>query len=123
MPLKLIPAIDGVSPFVNSGLPYANSPGTGPFTDSGSGCNSGTGPGLGPNGIAATSLPTDETVQVVPSTIPVPQVDAETSGIRSGLASPGGIPTNTVMGVATAGTGKDQVQQNATTIPSEPNQG
>ena len=122
MALKLIPAVDGPSPNVNSGRPYANDPNTGPFTDSGEG-TSGTGPGLGPNGIAATSLPTDETVQVVPSTIPVPQVDAETSGIRSGLASPGGIPTNTVMGVATAGTGKDQVQQNATTIPSEPNQG
>jgi hypothetical protein len=116
---QIVLAIDGPSPNVGSGL----TPPYGIPTNTNDAVNTeGTGTSLGANGITNTTM-ADQTVQVVPSTIPVPQVDAETSGIRSGLASPGGIPTNTVLGVATAGTGKDQVQQNATTIPSEPNQG
>jgi hypothetical protein len=117
---KIILAIDGPSPNVGSGLlpPY------GKATDTLDGIETeGTGLGLPAGGIAATSLPTDETVQVIPSTIPVPQVNQEVPGISSGVVAPGGIPTSTVLGVGVAGTGKDQTQQNATTIPAEPSQG
>jgi hypothetical protein len=60
----------------------------------------------------------DQTVQPVAATVPVPQLNQEAAGVASGVIVPGGIPTNTVMGVSTAGTGVDQVQQNKTTIPN-----
>jgi hypothetical protein len=118
---QIVLAIDGPSPNVNSGLPYANSPGTGPFTDEGEGA-SGTGPGLGLNGIAATTM-SDQTTQTLPTTTAVPAVRQADAGIRSGLAVPAGIPTSTTLGVGVTGTGPDQVAQAATTITAEPNQG
>ena len=123
MSLKLIPAIDGPSPNVGSGLvpPY------GKATDTLDGVETeGTGLGLGANGIAATTLSVDETVTTLPSTTAVPQVNSESPGIASGLTVPpqrGGVPTSTTLGVGVTGTGLDQVQQNATTITAEPNQG
>jgi hypothetical protein len=91
--------IDGPSPNVNSGLPYANSPGTGPFTDQGVLADqSGTGPGLPPGGIAATTTP-NLTVQTVPATRTAEGSDSSAPGIDSGL--PGAYPT-TVVGPSTA---------------------
>jgi hypothetical protein len=101
---KIILAIDGPSPNVNSGLASQNDRGVGPFTDGASGAVSGTGPGLGPNGIAATSLAVDETVAVLPTTTAVPQVNGGSPGINCGKPSPA-------------------LQQNATSITAEPSQG
>jgi hypothetical protein len=118
-PLKthILMAIDGPSPNVNSGLLYANSPGTGPFTDDGlTSDESGTGAGLALAGIAASTY-ADATVTTTPATTTVPQLDQEVAGIHSNIAVPAGIPTATLFGVATEGTGLDQLQQNATTTP------
>jgi hypothetical protein len=116
---QIVLQIDGPSPNVGSGL----TPPYGKATDTLDGVETeGTGLGLGANGIAATTM-TDQTTQTLPTTTAVPQVNAEAPGINCGIPTPGGIPTSTVLGVSVAGTGKDQVQQNATTITAEPSQG
>jgi hypothetical protein len=109
---QIILAIDGPSPNVGSGAkpPY----GVATTTEEGISVG-GTGVGLPAAGITNTTM-LDQTVQVIPSTIPVPQVNQETAGVASGLTAPAGTPTTTIMGVNVAGTGVDQVQQNATTI-------
>lgn len=109
---QIVLAIDGPSPNVGSGLkpPY----GVATTTEDGISVG-GTGLGLPAAGITNTTM-LDQTVQVIPSTVPVPQLNQETAGIASGDAVPAGIPTSTVMGVGVQGTGVDQVQQNATTI-------
>jgi hypothetical protein len=110
---QILMGYDGPSPNVGSGKvpPY------GKATDTLDGVETeGTGLGLGANGIAATTM-TDQTEQVVPTNIIVPQVTQEVAGIRSGLAAPAGTPTSTVLGVGVAGTGVDEVTQNATTTP------
>jgi hypothetical protein len=104
MSLKLILAIEGPAPNVNSGRPYANDPLMGPFTEMTTGSVMGVGPGLPLGGIVATTLAVDETVTVVPSTIAVPQLNGGSPGINSGLAAP-------------------VAKQNATTIPQMPSQG
>jgi hypothetical protein len=109
---QIVLAIDGPSPNVGSGLkpPY----GVATTTEDGISVG-GTGVGLPSAGITNTTM-LDQTVQVIPSTVPVPQVNQETAGVASGLTAPGGIPTTTAMGETIQGTGLDQVQQNATTI-------
>jgi hypothetical protein len=46
----------------------------------------GNGVSLGANGIVGSTI-TDHSVEVIPSTIPVPQLDAGVAGVASGLAT------------------------------------
>jgi hypothetical protein len=109
---QIVLAIDGPSPNVGSGLkpPY----GVATTTEDGISVG-GTGLGLAAAGITTTTM-LDQTVQTIPSTVPVPQLDQEVASVQSGMTVPGGIPTTTAMGSTVQGTGLDQVQQNATTI-------
>jgi hypothetical protein len=111
---QIVLAIDGPSPNVGSGL----TPPYGRATDTELGVQTeGTGLSLPAAGITNTTMP-DQTVQVIPSTVPVPQLNQEAPGVSSGLPVPGGIPTTTAFGVSVQGTGVDQVKQAATTIPN-----
>ena len=98
---QILLAIEGPSPNVGSGAvaPYGKNTETldGVETE-------GTGKSLDANGIAGGTM-SDQTVQTLPSTTSVPQVNGGVAAVASGLAA------------------SPNPQHNATSITAEPNQG
>lgn len=79
----LVLAIDGPSPNVASGLPDTSGAAA---QNTFMGTQNGTGPGLKLAGIAGATITSHE-VEVIPGTIPVPQIDAGVAGVASGLSA------------------------------------